>query len=77
MEYDEHGLFYISDSALWLPIPLQLQKTTHHHKIMCGCKICIQDETYQESLKNRRKQRLKFLKRCAKSFMSGSDEKLN
>ena len=53
--YSETLLVGISDYALLLFIPSQLQKMTHCHQTMCGCKICIQDGTYQEYLNNLRK----------------------
>ena len=41
---------------------------------MCGCEIIIQAVTYQESIKYRHKQGLKFLKNCAKLFISRTGE---
>ena len=46
MECDEKGLVRISDSALRLIIPPQLQTIAQFRKIMCGCEIFIQAETY-------------------------------
>ena len=45
MKYDEKGIVRISDYALQLIIPPQLQKMSQRHKIMYGCKICIQAGT--------------------------------
>ena len=50
MEYNKKGIVYISDYDLQLIFPTQLRNITQRHQIMCGCKICIQAGTYQESL---------------------------
>ena len=47
---DEKILVGISDSALRLLLPPQLQNMTPHCQIMCGYKIFIQSGTYQESI---------------------------
>ena len=41
MAYDEKLLVRISDSAIQLILPPQLQKMIQHHQTFCGCKICI------------------------------------
>ena len=76
MAYDERGIFFISGYALQLLIPPHLLKITYCYQIMCGWKICIQSGTYQDYLNHWRKTFIPFFN-CEKTFMSGSDEKLN
>ena len=61
MAYNEKGRVRISDYALRLIIPPQLQNMTQCHQIMCGCKICIQARTYQGLLNNWRKRQLRYI----------------
>ena len=74
MVYDKKGLVYIIDSALLSLLQPKLRKRTQSQQIMCGCKICIQDVMYQESINNWCKLGLKLLKNHEYFLMSGSNE---
>ena len=50
---------------------------TQRHQIMCGCKICIQAVTYQDSLNYWRKRRLRYINNRENSLTRGSVEQLN
>ena len=50
---------------------------TQHHQIVCGCKICIHDVTYQASLHNWRKQLLICINNDSKLFRKVSFETFN
>ena len=77
MVYDKKGLLRISDYVIQLILPLQLQKKIQLHQIMCGCEICIQDGTYQDSLNNWRNRRMTYTKDNEKSLAMVSVELLN
>ena len=50
---------------------------TQRHQIIFGCKICIQDGTYQESLNHWYKQQLRYINNRANSLSRVSAEQLN
>ena len=77
MSYYDKGLVHISDSALRLLLSPQLRKITQRHQILCGCKICIQDGTYQDPLNHWGKRRLIYIKKQENLLTSGSVEQLN
>ena len=55
----------------------QLRNMTQGHKTMCGCKIFIQDLTYQESLNHWCKRRLRYINNHANSSTLVSVETFN
>ena len=50
---------------------------TQSHQIICGCKICIQAGTYQDSLDHWCKRRLIYIKNRENPLTRGSVEQLN
>ena len=77
MAYCENGNLRSSDYTLLLILLPQLQNITQLHQIMCGCEICIQDGTYQESLNNWHDRRLRYIKNHGNLLTRGSFEKFN
>jgi hypothetical protein len=68
--WDESGNPRISDTALRALLPEQARKMTPRHKQMCGCEVCIQIGSLQQSLNAWRHRRLKLLTELANAAMS-------
>ena len=75
--YSDNVNVSISDYDIRLTLPSQLRNMNQGHQIICGCKICIQDGTYQELLNHWRKRRLRYIKNNGNSLTRGSAENLN
>ena len=68
--WDETGNARISDTALRALLPEQARRMTPRHKQMCGCEVCIQIRSLQQSLNAWRHQRLKLLTELAATASS-------
>ena len=75
--YYDNGNVSISDYDIRLTLPSQLRNMNQGHQIMCGCKICIQDGTYQELLNHWRKRRLRYIKNNENSLTRRLFEQLH
>jgi hypothetical protein len=71
--WDERGAARISDTALRALLPEQARKMTPRHKQMCGCEVCIQIRSLQQSLNAWRHRKLKLLTELAAAAMSDEE----
>jgi hypothetical protein len=68
--WEETGNARISDTALHALLPEQAWRMTPRHKQMCGCEVCIQIRSLQQSLNAWRHRRLKLLTELADAASS-------
>jgi hypothetical protein len=72
--WDENGNVRISDTALRALLPEQARRMTPRHKQMCGCEVCIQIRSLQQSLNAWRHRKLKLLTELAAAATSEEEQ---